>query len=463
MIHNKKKAERLSNLCYNRGLDRAQVRDLSGAVDLLKKSLQFNKRNIQARNLLGLVYFETGEAVSALSEWVISKNLQPQDNLANDYIEKLRNNQSKLAQINQTIKNYNVSLRNCRRGDEDVAAITLKKVIAQNPRFIKAYHLLSLIYIQSGRYTRARKLLRKALRIDSTNATSLRYMREIDERTGVSEKEKEKEARRAKRRLEEEPITAGGFRESRPALGLFNILLGAAIGVFVAWFLIAPAVRHSVSRSSDEKIVEYSKQMAAQEKTIAELEGEAEKTQETVASANEQIEAANVKASAYENLLKAYRAYEEGSFSEAQESFESIDSAQLSTDAKAVYDSMFENVKATMFERYKVDGMNAFDYERWDEAIDLLIKAREINGEDYTVLVYLATAYYNAENYAESTKVFQEIVDQFPDTRRASNAQNYIDQMAQYVGSDSGQDTETEEETETSGGGDLQAEAVEDE
>ena len=29
--------------------------------------------NIDARNLLGLVYFETGEVVEALTEWVISK------------------------------------------------------------------------------------------------------------------------------------------------------------------------------------------------------------------------------------------------------------------------------------------------------------------------------------------------------------------------------------------------------
>ena len=45
------------------GLDKAQIRDLSGAIDLLKRSLKFNKLNVQARTLLGLVYFETGEDV----------------------------------------------------------------------------------------------------------------------------------------------------------------------------------------------------------------------------------------------------------------------------------------------------------------------------------------------------------------------------------------------------------------
>ena len=62
-----KKALQLSVVYYNQGLDKAQIRDLSGAIDMLQRSLKYNKLNIPARNLLGLVYFETGEAVSALS------------------------------------------------------------------------------------------------------------------------------------------------------------------------------------------------------------------------------------------------------------------------------------------------------------------------------------------------------------------------------------------------------------
>ena len=54
-------ARRISNTFYNRGLDKARVRDLSGAAEILKKSLQFNKANTNARNLLGLIYYEMGE------------------------------------------------------------------------------------------------------------------------------------------------------------------------------------------------------------------------------------------------------------------------------------------------------------------------------------------------------------------------------------------------------------------
>ena len=105
-----KRVVRISNLLYNEGLEKASVRDLSGAVSCLKRSLKFNKENIDARNLLGLVYYEIGEVVSALSEWVISKNIMPENNAANLYISRLQSNKNKLDVINQTIHKYNLSL-----------------------------------------------------------------------------------------------------------------------------------------------------------------------------------------------------------------------------------------------------------------------------------------------------------------------------------------------------------------
>ena len=38
-----KKAAAISNICYNDGLQKAKVRDLTGAIISLKKSLSFNK------------------------------------------------------------------------------------------------------------------------------------------------------------------------------------------------------------------------------------------------------------------------------------------------------------------------------------------------------------------------------------------------------------------------------------
>ena len=56
-----------SNYWYNDGLKRAQIRDTSGAIVSLRRSLQYNRENIAARNLLGLVYYGRGEVAEALA------------------------------------------------------------------------------------------------------------------------------------------------------------------------------------------------------------------------------------------------------------------------------------------------------------------------------------------------------------------------------------------------------------
>ena len=81
---------RQSDYWYNDGLRKANMRDLSGAVSSLKRSLQYNRSNIAARNLLGLVYYGRGEVVEALVEWIISKNLKSYENIANYYIKKVQ-------------------------------------------------------------------------------------------------------------------------------------------------------------------------------------------------------------------------------------------------------------------------------------------------------------------------------------------------------------------------------------
>ena len=60
-----------SNSWYNDGLRKAQVRDMSGAIVSLQQSLQYNRENIAARNLLGLVYYGIGEVSEALVEWIM--------------------------------------------------------------------------------------------------------------------------------------------------------------------------------------------------------------------------------------------------------------------------------------------------------------------------------------------------------------------------------------------------------
>ena len=67
-------------------------------------------RILHARNLLGLVYYGRGDVVEALVEWILSKNFQSHDNIANYYISKVQEVPGELEEINQAVKKFNLSL-----------------------------------------------------------------------------------------------------------------------------------------------------------------------------------------------------------------------------------------------------------------------------------------------------------------------------------------------------------------
>ena len=170
-----KKIMAVSNLYYNEGLEKASVRDLSGAIVSLRQSLKFNKSNIEARNLLGLVYFEMGECVEALSEWVISKNIRSEKNIADEYIKDVQSNPNKLNTLNQTIRKLNKALGYAWEENDDLAIIQLKKVLSLNPNLVKGYLLLALLFMKRGENAKARKSLNKVLKIDVNNTLAIKY------------------------------------------------------------------------------------------------------------------------------------------------------------------------------------------------------------------------------------------------------------------------------------------------
>ena len=65
----------ISNRFYNLAIDRAVERDLYGATLLLKKSLSFNAKNTNARNLLGLIFYEEGAITEGIVQWLVSRDL----------------------------------------------------------------------------------------------------------------------------------------------------------------------------------------------------------------------------------------------------------------------------------------------------------------------------------------------------------------------------------------------------
>ena len=342
-----KKVDYLSKIFYNQGLEKASIRDLSGAIACLKQSLMYDKRNIRARNLLGLVYFETGEVVSALSEWVISKNLQPTRNLASEYINKLQANPNKLAAINETIKKYNHALMLCREGHEDMAAIQLLKILTQNSKLIKGYHLLALIQMKNGEWNKARRILKKAARIDKTNTTTLRFLREVDEQTGVTTRLEKKKKGLFRSGTKENPDTdiLGSERVAQPTVyrehskvSVFFILMaGIAAGAVAFWLLAVPAIRQGIYQEANQQIVQYSESLASQGAELTKAQGEAKESGDTVESVTQELTTEQAKSESYQALLQAYTYYQQQNLDEAAVEIQKVHVDVLTDSMKSVY------------------------------------------------------------------------------------------------------------------------------
>lgn len=434
-----KKAWALSNLYYNQGLEKAQVRDLSGAITCLKRSLKMNKLNIQARNLLGLVYFETGEVVAALSHWVISKNMMPADNPAVGYISRLQKDGNRLEEINNSIRKYNQCLEYCRNGNIDMASLQLKKVLSSNPKLIKGYHLLSLIYIHEEEYEKARRQLKTAARIDKSNTTTLRFLKEVEEQTGrrtnleprfgMREKERErKDGSLIYKSGNDIVIQPPEFREKTITNTLVNLVLGLVVGAAALWFLVVPAITQNVNETANKKVVEYSNQMATQAAELERLQEQMAASQESVDTAQSQIEAAQKQTADYENLLKAWDEYRQGYFTNAANAIAEVNADTLSVEGKSIYDTVMNQVGGTLKKQYRDEGIEYINAGNYDAAIQSLEKAVDIGTQDRRSMYYLAQAYAGKGDVENAVAWYQKVVDNYPGTQNALDAQDYIDQ-----------------------------------
>ena len=419
----------LSNAYYNEGLDKAKVRDLSGAVISLRQSLKINKRNTNARNLLGLVYCEMGEAVDALSQWIISKNFQSENNLADEYIESVQNNPSRLSTINTTIKKYNQSLLYCEQGSYDLAVIQLKKILSTNPNLLKCHQLLALLYMTMDNYARARTELEKVLDIDRTNTRALRYMKELDSAEGKRPIKKEPEENRdaiAYTSGNETIIQPIGVKDRSWLHSVINVFVGIAIGAALMWFLIIPAQQQMKNSELNDAVAEYSDQLESKSAALTSLQAEVDTAKAEAEAAVQTASEATEKLGGYEELLKAYRAYAEEDSAGALEQLEAMNKEGLSEDAQILYDSIFKEVgTAAVAELYRT-GYEAYQKADYETAIRDLGRCYELDNTQGDALYFLARSYHKSGDTENAKSCYQTVIDEWPNTRKATDAANLM-------------------------------------
>ncbi len=431
-----KKIVRQSNSWYNDGLRKAQDRDMSGAIVSLRRSLQFNRENIAARNLLGLVYYGIGEVPEALVEWIISKNLRSYNNIADYYIKTVQESAKELETINMAIKKYNQCLAYCRQNGEDLAVIQLKQVVSSHPSFLKAIQLLALLYLHTGQYTRARQMVRQARKLDTGNELTLRYMHELTHQRGKQRRRNEKKKEDAvEYSLGNETIIQpkhSRVREMTSRLAVANIFIGAAIGAAVIWFLVAPAVNQAENERMNDQMRDYSDQI----KTLEAQVSAQTRTLESYRSSGEDTETdqAQTTQESYESLLAVMEQYDSGEYSYVTmaDTLIGIDRDSLGESGQSGYDELTEAIYPSACETNFSAGEEALEAENYEDAIEALAKVVSMDAgyNDGQALFDLALAYMENGDDENAITYFRSVVDDYGDSEYAEEAQTNLDTLS---------------------------------
>ena len=435
-----RRLEQISNGYYNLGLSLAKERNLSYALNALSISLGLNKKNTDARNLYGLIQFEMGEETKALISWVISININPINNPAQNYLQKLRNKSAYLEKSQDAISKYNKAISQIKTVNYDMARITLKQAVDIRPHFVKAMLALALLDIREGKSSEAKKLLDNVLSIDRFNTKAITYLEEMKPLT-------EKKARKEKLSVIGSPVkkekTVENANNGMPVTeiyknysGMFtaiNVGIGLIVGACAMVFLYMPTMKVALNNAHNKEIVEISQQLNDVNLSIETLKSENEGLNEQVNKLTEvnntSTENMNYKLLQYVYFLGLIKEYNTKNYTRAAEIFSNLDVGQL-TDVDNGLGISVTGTFAEMAPKMRdegpklllkvADGLNrSGDFAG---AIGYYDAALRIS-PDYVEAKYKkALAYKTMGDVDTANNLFTEIITNYPDDRFANES-----------------------------------------
>lgn len=421
---------------YNDGLVRAQAHDLSGAIESLNRSVRYNKKNTKARDLLGLVYMKYGEPVLALREWVIAKNFDPEDELADRYLNSVSDDAGFYDKIDNATKKFNTAFKYARAKAFDLATLELKAVVKDNPGMVKARQLLALIYIQDGEYSKAYSELKAAKQVDESNPLTTRYMKEVRSHlvTDKKKKKKEKAERRATVAINDGHDVVLMPRQTfiealdNSKSGLFNILIGIAIGVLAFVFIVSPTIKQRENEETRKALITANSTSASSKSDVADLQKQVDELNTKL----DKYEGQSDLKGSYENLLKAQlKAASDGDLDAASKALDKVNKSLLSSNGKTLYESLADQIdQQTLVTKYS-EGTKAYYSGKYSDAIDALKAVVDIDDtyENGEAMYVLAQAYEKNGDTENAIKYYKKVAKDYSNYYRGRNSARKAEQL----------------------------------
>jgi len=431
-----KKLYQISNRCYNEGLEKAKARDLSGAVVSLQNSLKINKKNTDARNLLGLIYSEMGEIVDALSEWVISTHFQPENNMAADYLSYFQNNPTRLDTAEQVVKKYNTSLKLAKTGSYDLAVIQLKKLISLNGKHIKGLQLLGLLNMKSDNLSQAKKYLKMILKVDTMNPLAMQYLKEVQGKNAGEDKTDDVDADKLVLNARESFAPKNAYRENKHGiLPWVNLLLGIVLGMAFFMIAIVPGIKAKSVENKKAEIVSLNENLA---KTNAEFESINSENEEL----KKQVAALETKNKKLSETVKKPETNEYSAIVEAAAYFTMDDKAEaaktlLKVDKSTLKDknllNLYNQLSGKVFEEQSTklfqEGYTVYNRGKYDNALKLFETSLKMNPANVDAIYFTGRCYDRMADKEKAKEWYNKVINEFGNTQRAVEARRRLNAL----------------------------------
>ena len=421
----------ISDVLYNRAVYQARENDISDAIKTLNLALKYNKININARNLLGLMYYRRGEVTEAVRQWLISRGFQPEDNLAIHFLDETDSDTRERVKLSSIAQNYNQVITHLNTGAYDLAALQVKKVVGICPNHVKARQIQALLFLREGKYDRAIKTLTQANRIDSSDDSTQLYLREARSRKN-----------REKNKIDAIEMKSGDQTIIQPrhtitqgVIGvILNLVIGILIGAALVWYIIVPTVRKNLAANANEQLLQANDTISTRNQQITTLEDEISDLEEQLKKEKNKNEDSDKLKATYDALTAAFSAYAQGDYETASVTVQSVDRDLLTDSGRQALDYLSENVVNTylkgLYEEadYYYEGQNIYEaLKRYDTIVAL---AEDF--DDGNALYKLAQCYRKSQDFTNAVKYYTRVKQLFPDTEIAESSKIYISQLQAY-------------------------------
>jgi len=415
------KLHKLSNSYFYKALEKSKEGNLTEAESHLKNSLHFNKMNSGARNLLGLIYFETGLVNDALKQFEIGKKLDENNKAAISYLETIRSDSAKLEALQKTIESYNHALMSFKQKNDDVATIALRKTVEINPKFVSAHNLLALAYINQKKNSQAMACLNRVMNIDNGNETALTLMRELqgDKKNPVRVEPEKKD----KTPKNEKTGNYNLISDNRRGLGIawvFALIVGLAVGAGIFLLIVIPQMTTSNAEiiekwRTEADILKKENIRLTEENTttIAELET----AKKNLEIRNQELESQVSLHDKMENMNTASDLIRQGRYEEAAILLKSIDKNGLEEELLNKFAELEENSyqrTANILYQRGLARYRANDYEEALNAFNECLDYADDESAQYgDSLYYLGEIALSNGDEDTAMKYFETVVEDF--------------------------------------------------